>query len=78
MRLNTKKIAKAIIEDAVLMAETFNLMNDLVNLGNSERANFGRLKIVIKVFKYCFYWLTSTKINSKKSLTIITKAGLKY
>ena len=40
MKLNIKKIAKAIIEDAVLMAETFNLMNDLVNLGNSERANF--------------------------------------
>ena len=32
MKLNTKKIAKAIIEDAVLMAETFNLMNDLVIL----------------------------------------------
>ena len=54
MKLNTKKIAKAIIEDAVLMAETFNLMNDLVNLGNSERANFGRLKIVIKYSNIIF------------------------
>jgi len=54
MKLNIKKIAKAIIEDAVLMAETFNLMNDLVNLGNSERTNFWEVESLYQGIQILF------------------------